>query len=326
MYCVKCKIRTETNNIETFTSKNGRPMHRGICAACGKVKTQFISRALGGNIPSQSVQWTNLLADELHKPVIKKFKKRRVFVKGIDKIWSCDLVDMQSLSKSNNGIKYLLTIIDIFSKYAWIVALKNKTGATVTAAFAEIFKSGRKPNKIWSDKGKEFYNKDFKRLLAAESIELYSTENEEKSCIIERFNRTIRQIMYQYFTANTTRKYIDILDKLVEKYNNTWHSSIKMTPIKASLKKNEPTVFLNLYPTSKNVSKQKPKFSLGDRVRITAKKKTFAKGCTPNWTREIFEISQILFTAPITYRITDHNGEEIQGSFYEQELQKTKSD
>ena len=257
----------------------------------------------------------------MHKPVIKHFRKRKVIVGGIDKIWAADLVDMQAFAEFNNGVKYLLCVIDIFSKYGWIVLLKNKTGASVATAFEKIFSEGRKPEKLWVDKGKEFYNKDVKSL----GVELYSTENEEKSCVIERWNRSMKEKMFKYFSANSTRKYIDVLDRLVDIYNNTKHSSIKTTPIEASKKVNEKIVWMNLNG-NETINQIKPKFAVGDKVRITKKKKTFEKGYTPRWTEEVFTVSQVQYTDPPTYKITDYNGEEIQGTFYEQELQKTSQE
>src|SRR6218665_1652151 len=131
---------------------------------------------------------------------------------------------MQSFAKYNDGFKYLLSVVDIFCKYGWIVPLKNKSGKSVSQAFEKICTSSeRKPKTLWVDKGKEFYNKDVQKL-----IELYSSENEEKSCIIERCNRTMREKMFRYFTSNSTRRYIDVLDSMVAQYNDTRHSSIKM--------------------------------------------------------------------------------------------------
>ena len=140
---------------------------------------------------------------------------------SIDEIWAADLIDMQAFSKHNNGIKYLLTVINIFSKFVWIVSLKRKTEQEVANAFWRILKE-RKPSKTWVDRGREFYNKEVQKLVA-----LYSTENEEKSCVVERFNRTIKENMFKYLSANNTRKYVDVLDLLVDQYNNTIHSSIK---------------------------------------------------------------------------------------------------
>ena len=247
----------------------------------------------------------------------KKFKRRRVLVSGIDKIWAADLADMKAFSKDNRGVTYLLCVIDIFSKYGWLVPLKDKTGKSVASALRTIFEE-RKPEKLWVDKGKEFYNKDVKDLIV-----LYSTENEEKSSVVERWIRTMKERMWKYFTDKNTTVYIDILPDLVEDYNNTKHSSIKMTPVEACMKKNELTVWRNLYPDRHKPVKINPKFSVGDKVRITKKKKTFEKGYTTRWTEEIFTIVGVLHTSPVTYKIADFNGEEIDGTFYEPELQKT---
>jgi len=243
-----------------------------------------------------------------------------VYVSGLDEIWAADLVDMQAFAKDNDGVKYLLTVIDIFSKYGWIVPLNDKSGKSTASGFLKILESGRKPVKLWVDKGKEFYNKDVKNLF-----ELYSTENEEKSCVVERWNRTMREKMFKFFTANSTRRYINVLDEMVSNYNKTKHSSIKMTPTKASMKVNEKAVFMNLYG-DEIAEPIMPKFSIGDKVRITKKKNIFEKGYTPRWTEEVFTVSQIQYTDPPTYKITDYNGEELQGSFYERELQTTNQE
>ena len=261
-----------------------------------------------------------MLAEELHKPVKRKFRKRRVLVSGIDKIWAADLADMQALSKENEGYKFLLLVIDTFSKYGWIVPLKDKKGETIVNALKEIFKeSGRRPAKLWTDKGREFFNKDVRDL-----VYLYATENEEKSSIAERWIRTMKEKMFKYFTDNNTYNYIDALPELVEDYNNTVHSSTKLTPTDASKEENELKVWRNLYPDRYKTSRLNPKFSVGDEVRITKKKKVFEKGYTTRWTEEIFTIKEIRETNPITYKLEDLQGEEIKGTFYEPELQKTE--
>ena len=172
---------------------------------------------------------------------------------------------------------------------------------------------------MWVDKGKEFYNKDVKDL-----IELYSTENEEKSSVVERWIRTMKEKMWKYFTDNNTNVYIDILPDLVKNYNNTKHSSIKMTPVEASKDKNELTVWRNLYPDRLEAARINPKFSVGDKVRLSKKKALFEKGYTTRLTEEIFTITKIKHTSQVTYKVADLNGEEIDGSFYEPELQKTR--
>ena len=151
------------------------------------------------------------------------YQNRSVFAKQVDDIWTADLVDMSPYSRSNSGYKYLLTVIDVFSKYGWIVPLKTKTGMEVAMALQQLFTDDTLPSRLWMDKGTEFYNQHVKRVLAASNVTVYSTENEEKSSVVERWNRTMKYIMWKYFTANNTQKYIDLLPGMVEKYNSTYH-------------------------------------------------------------------------------------------------------
>ena len=178
---------------------------------------------------------------------------------------------------------------------------------------------------MWVDKGKEFYNKDVK-----DFIELYSTENEEKSSVVQRWIRTMKEKMWKYFSANSTDVYIDVLPDLVKEYNNTRHSSIKMTRrSKRRVKKKTNLGFDEISTpiiSRYTIKKKKPKFSVGDKVRISKKKKTFEKGYTTRWTEEIFTIVEVKRTSPVTYKIADLNGEEIKGTFYEPELQKTSQE
>ena len=272
----------------------------------------------------EGLRWSDELANELHKPIRRKFMKRTVFAKNVDDIWTADLVDMQQFAKNNKGVKYLLTVIDVFSKYGWIIPLKTKTGIEVAKAFEELFKQNKPPSKLWTDKGTEFYNTHMKKVLSSNNVLLYSTENEEKSSIVERWNRTMKRKMWMYFTANNTHKYIDILPQLVEKYNNTYHRSIKCKPVDARKGGNYDHVFEALFAKPNREKKKVPKFHVGDRVRIGKKKSTFEKGYTSNWSEEIFIIDKVNDTKPPTYSLKDLRGEVIKGSFYEPELQMSK--
>ncbi len=276
--------------------------------------------------PINIQDWEYQLADELHKPIIRNFKKRHVIVNGIDEIWCSDLVDMQKFSKWNKGYKYLLMVLDVFSKYGWIEPIKYKNAEAVTNGFKIILDKGRKPKYLWVDKGKEYYNSKFENLLEQQNIKMYSTENEEKSSVCERWNRTIKNIMWKQFTIQGNTVYLDILPKILEEYNNNIHSSIKMSPTEASKKSNEQSVYYNLNSGNDNIQSEL-KFNIGDKVRISKyKRNVFDKGYTPNWTEEIFVIDKINSTSPITYKIKDLKGEEIKGNFYEQELQKATQD
>ena len=154
------------------------------------------------------------LENELHKQIIRKFKKRKVYSSFRDNIWGVDLADMQSLSKYNKGIKYLLCAIDLFSKYAWVVPIKDKKGTSIVNAFQKIISEGRKPNKIWVDQGSEFYNNSFKDFLKINNIEMYSTYNEGKSVIAERFIRTLKNKIFKHMTTVSKNVYFDVLDDL----------------------------------------------------------------------------------------------------------------
>ena len=270
-----------------------------------------------------SDDWAQNLAEELHKPVKRKFPKRKVFVKGIDDTWAADLVEMGSFSEWNEGVRYLLMVIDVFSKYGWIQTLKNKKGISVAEAFKSIFKEGRKPKKLWIDKGKEFWNKDVKAVMDEEGVERYSTENEEKSAVVERWNRTIKERMWKMFSARNDTIYVDKLGDLLANYNRTKHSSIGMTPAQASRKPNERKVYAKLYEKELWKKRKAPKFKVGDKVRITVKKKNFEKGFTPKWTEEVFVVEKVIFTKPVTYKLKDLMDDEVDGTFYELELQKT---
>ena len=187
-----------------------------------------ISKPKGSGINLQANSLNNeILAEELHKRIIKKFKRRKVYSSFKDNIWDVDLANMQLINKYNKGIRYLLCVIDLFSRYTWVVPLKNKKGESIVEGFGNILDdSNRKPNKIWIDHGSEFYNNKFKIFLTENDIEMYSTFNEGKSVVAERFIKTLKNKIYKHMTT------IDFndLDDIVKKYNNTVHSLIKMKP------------------------------------------------------------------------------------------------
>ena len=228
---------------------------------------------------------------------------------------------MQKFAKLNKGYRYLLTCIDIFSKYSWVIPLKDKKGINVKNALQKIFIQ-RSPKFLWTDRGKEFYNKQVQDLLNENNIQLYSTNNSEiKSSVVERFNRTFKNMMYKKFTENNNTIFYNIIDDLVNEYNNEFHSKIKMTPIQGSKKIHEKKIKIT-YNFDK--TKKPGKFKIGDHVRISLEKNIFEKSYDTNWTEEIFEIYDIKYSNVAYYYLKDLNDEKIKGSFYEQELQKTK--
>ena len=285
---------------------------RGLASMVYKFFDSKVSGS-GAKVIPENEQPANELA------IIRKFEKRKVYSTFKDNIWRVDLVDMQLLSKYNKGIRFLLCVIDIFSKYAWVVPLKDKKGISIVKAFQIILKQlNKKPNKIWVDKGPEFYNAYFKKWLRDNDIVMYSTHNEGKSVIAERFIKTLKSKIYKHMTSISKNVYIDKLDDIVDECNNTCHTTIKMKPI--DVKDNK---YINI---SKEINNKYPKFQVGDRVRISKYKNIFAKGYMPNWSGEVFVIKKVKNTIPCTYVINDLNGEEIIGTFYEKELQKTNQE
>ena len=175
--------------------------------------------------------------------------------------WGVGLVDMQWLSKYKRGIRYLLCTIDLFSKYAWVVPLKDKRGISIVNAFQKIASKGRKPNKIWVNKGSEFENYLFKRVLKKINIKMYSIYNQGKSVVAEKFIRALKNKIYKHMTAVLNNFYCDVLDDIIKKYNNKVHRTIKMKPIDVT------SDFYAAYNEDSN--ENDPKFKVADRVRTT---------------------------------------------------------
>ena len=216
----------------------------------------------GKRVNTKITPQNDQLTEELHKPIIRKLKKRKVYSAFKDNIWGADLADMQLLSKYNKGIRFLLCVIDIFNKYAGVVALKDKKGIRIVKGFQSTLKqSNRKPNKIWVDKGSEFYNAYFNKWLRDNDIVMYSTHNEGKSVVAERFIRTLKSKIYKYMTSISKNVYIDKLDDIVYEYNNTYHTTIKMKPIDV-----KDNTYIN---ADKEINDKDPKFKVGDHVRIS---------------------------------------------------------
>ena len=256
----------------------------------------------------------------LHKPARRHYKRSRVIVIGIDEQFQADLADVQNLSRYNKGYKYLLTCIDIFSKYAWVVPLKTKQGQELVKAFQTILASGRKPSKLQTDQGTEFLNRVFQKFLRENKIDFFTVKSELKASVVERFNRTFKNKMYKYFTAKNTLTYIDVLSQLVRSYNNTYHRSIKMKPSQVT-KANQAKVWDTLYGS--DVQKRvRFKFQVGDRVRISKVKRMFKKSYLPNYTEEMFTIYKRFARQVPVYKLKDDAGEILEGTFYEPEIQK----
>jgi transposase InsO family protein len=237
----------------------------------------------------------------LHKPAAKRYPRNRVIVGGKDDQFQADLVDLSSLSEYNKGYRYLLTVIDILSKYAFAIPLKTKTAGELKEAFIKIFKTKRIPKKLQSDHGTEFLNRTLQSYLKSKNVHFFATNSENKASVIERFNRTLKTKMFRYFTYKNTWNYIDVLPAMLKSYNNSYHRSIKMKPSQVN-KKNESTVWDTLYGQSFSKPIVRFQFNVNDRVRVSRYKRIFSKGYERNWSIEIFIISERLPRRPPVYR------------------------
>ena len=271
---------------------------------------------------------------ELFAPVIKKFKKRRILTKRPHELWAADLLDMRKYisdnrivkrgrppTKSIRGYRYILVVIDTFSKYLFLQPLEEKTGVTTTEAFEKILKSTKhRCNLLHVDAGTEFKNRTFEKLLDKYRIKKYQTYTKEKSAIAERVIRTINQKLAKHFACTRKNEWVSFLPTLLKQYNeHDVHRSIGMPPICVKTS-NEAQVRRKLFPVFEIRS---PKFKIGDRVRIAVDNKIFENNYSPRWTKEIFIITQIHYTDPITYSIKDEYDEIVLGKFYTREMQKS---
>ena len=257
----------------------------------------------------------------LHKPARKNFKRNPTVAGGIDKQWQADLADMQGISKQNEGVNYLLTVIDIFSKFAWAIPVKNKGGKEMLNAFKTLFEKSapRIPEKLQTDAGTEFLNKEVQAFLKSKGVHHFVTTSDKKAAVVERFNRTLKTRMWAYFTAEQTKEYIKNLDEFVNSYNNSYHRAIGMKPSEVK-KSDQDKIWLRLYG-SNGPSKPKRKVKADDKVRISKVKGVFEKGYMPNWSEEHFYVKKEEPRKRPVYKLEDEDGMDIKGQFYKEEVQ-----
>lgn len=245
-------------------------------------------------------------------------------MKGINNTWQMDLIDMQKLSKTNKNYKYILAIIDIFSKFAYALPVKSKKGDEIALSLDNLLsKLMIKPKKIHSDQGREFFNKHVSNILKKYGIELYHTFSSQKAYICERFIRTFKRLIYMNMKFRSSLRYIDTLPEMIHHYNYKMkHRTIGMFPGKVT--KSDEQRLLNEKYSYPNLCKTGiHHLNEGDVVRISKQRSVFHKGYNLNWTTELFTISNVHNTCPVTYSLVDENGERIQGKFYRYEIQKT---
>jgi transposase InsO family protein len=269
------------------------------------------------------------LADEkaysLHKPARRTYKRNKTYVSGIDAQWQADLADMQSLAGVNGGVKYLLTCIDVFSKFAWVVPIKDKGAKSMLEGFEKLFSQAgiRTPNRLQTDKGSEFLCKPVQSLLKSKGIQHFASNSDKKAAVVERFNRTLKTRIWTYFTAKETQRYVDVLPQFVLSYNATVHRSIGMRPDKVR-PVHTNVIWKRLYGDG-SVGPLRTKINGGELVRISRWKGNFEKGYMPNWSKETFHVAKVVRQPQTMYEIHDKEGEPLRGNFYGRELQKVKS-
>ena len=258
----------------------------------------------------------------LHKPIRKTFKRRKYIVSGINSLWQDDLTDVQKLSKANSGYKFILFNVDVFSRKAAAIPLKSKSTAKVAEGFATLLNQySSAPDSLQTDKGVEFTGKQFQSLLKKHKIHHYFYNNQEiKASLVERLQRTIRSKIYRYFTHTGSYRYVEALTDFISAYNDTVHSAIGLKPNQVD-SSNQEELWQAAYNENDN-GERAFKFSIGDKVRISKYSTTFRKGYLPSWSEEIFTVCQRHFTSPPVYSLRDESGDELQGTWYEPELQK----
>lgn len=261
----------------------------------------------------------------LHRQARKRYPTRKYIVHDIDEQWQADLAEVGQIADKNQGYRYILTVIDIFSRYAWCRPLKNKKGETVAEAFNDIFKEGRIPKRVQTDQGKEFENRWVQALFKTHQVEWFAIKSANKAALVERFNRTLKQRMWKFFTSKNRMVWTKALQKVVHSYNHSVHSSIRRRPAEVS------RVDVDEMREENYRRKIPPKdlddIRVGQQVRISKMKSIFAKSYLPSWTEEIFTVANISRKdRPIMYTLKDYNGEELEGGFYRQEIQPVIKD
>lgn len=278
-----------------------------------------LARAAGVSIKNAKKWLQSQDVYTLHRLGRKNFPRNRYTVDNIDDLWEADLCSLATLSEYNDGYNYILTVIDVFSKYAWVVPLKTKHNVNVKMAFKSIFAGGRKCLNLQTDKGKEFVGQVMQRFFKKNNVNYYTTRNPDvKAAVVERFNRTLKNRMWRFLSFSNSYRYIDVLYELVNAYNHSYHSSIKMRPVDVN-ETNVLQVWMNLNKIRQPCAK--PNLKINTHVRITRKKSMFEKGYETNFTEEIFKIIKVIRRPIPVYELQDFNGEKIDGLFYEYELQ-----
>ena len=261
------------------------------------------------------------VVEEIHKPARINFKRLKVIIKGLDDLFQADLVEMIPYARENQGYKYILVVINCFSKFVRAIPLRNKSSTEVSKAMEIIFKE-QSPQNLQTDQGTEFFNREFQKLMKKYGVHHYNTFSEKKASIVERVNRTLKNMMWKGFSSQGNYKWLKFSRNIVNKYNNTTHRTIKIKPSEVT-RRNEKMLLQTAYNRLKFVD-LKHKFDIGDYVRISKVRGVFDKEYYPNWSTEIFRIRKVQLTNPVTYLLKDDSNKDILGGFYNEQLQKVR--
>ena len=252
----------------------------------------------------------------------KKFRRNQIIVTNLRQQFQMDLADLSKYKRENDGVTFLLVVIDCFSRLASVQPLKNKTGPEVAKALQQVFREIGEPDKIQSDKGKEFFNAAVKGLMKKKIINLFTSENADIKCAMaERLIRTLKQKIWRLFRSKVSTRYIDKLQDLVYAYNHSVHSAHGMRPVDVK-DTNSLKVFNKLY--SEMLTSKAPRYKVGDHVRIAKEKGVFEKGYEYRFQEEIFEVYQVIPQSVPIYKLKDEKSKKVKGKFYEQELSLVK--
>lgn len=331
------KKRTGTRTIQTMTEELLKKIYYDVSnpASFGSVdKLYREAKSQNPQIKRSDVEsfLSGQIAYTLHRKIRRTFTRNPVLAKFHADVAQADLIDVTRFAKDNYGNNFILTLIDVFTKYAYAVPIQRKGATDVVKALESIFVSYR-PSSLQTDEGKEFTNAAVQKLLKDRYIKFYLAKNENIKCaVVERFQRTLMSKIQKYFTSFGTHKYVDVLDNIMHAYNNTYHRTIRMTPQDAR-STDTKTIFRNLYGFDsmrdylKHLAKQKEKQSIGESVRIPAHKNKFTKGYSQNFTDEIYNVKAVNTSnkRPV-YKLKDYKNKEIPGTFYEEEIQRVRNE
>ena len=315
-------IDTESKLNKIYYDPHSAGAYGGVARLLTEARRQRL------NVTREEVE--QFLSDQhtysLHKPIRRVFETNHTYVSGIDKQWQADLADMQGVAVENGGVRFLLTCIDVFSKYAWVVPVKDKGAAAMSKALDTLLKlaAPRKPTRLQTDKGNEFLCKSVQHLLKAQNIQHFTTDSDKKAAVVERFNRTIKTRIWKYFTAKRTRRYVDVLDDFVHAYNNSRHRSIGMKPADVRTQ-HETQIWRRLYDDGSRGAHEPSSLKQGQMVRISRWKGDFEKGYMPNWSAEDFHVRNVIKHPHTMYELKDNDDESVRGAFYHKEVQPIRT-